>query len=33
VGIRHDANQHFFHHGSIVREGDNHFRWDRLRVY
>jgi hypothetical protein len=28
VGIRYDANQHSFHHGSIVREGDNYLPGD-----
>jgi hypothetical protein len=28
VGIRHDTNEHSFHHGSIVREGDNYLPGD-----
>jgi hypothetical protein len=26
VGIRHDANEHSYHYGSIARRGDNYFR-------
>jgi hypothetical protein len=31
VGIRHDTNEHSFHHGSIVREGDNYLPGDWVR--
>jgi hypothetical protein len=26
VGIRHDANEHSYHYGSIARRGDNYLR-------